>query len=208
LEQIRKGKRLKHAETNDKSTPTVAGAVVGAGNTAASGRPVQARSSVPAQHRQQIPGMFAGGTAQLKPIRRELSPEKPTVSIKPPAVRSSVVAAKPPKSESATVATRARPPPLPTRPSGQAATVAEIPKRQPPAIPARKPPPPIPKRQSVASATVPARHSAAQAKHLPSAPSAASRTVANARPTPTTEGRWTFHPDSDLPRPRPYQPRT
>ncbi|KAI6151886.1 hypothetical protein BKA82DRAFT_4104486 [Pisolithus tinctorius] len=135
LKQIQAGKKLRKAETNDRSAPMVetksgGGGMVGAPGVArASSSPVAARPSSGAGGPPQLGNLFAGGLPKLKPAGQNNLAKPPTFG-KPPLV---------PKRGTPAVTASTAPPSRPTPPRPPTAPPAALPGRPAPALPSRSP---------------------------------------------------------------------
>ncbi|KAF8558757.1 hypothetical protein OG21DRAFT_1595063 [Imleria badia] len=186
LKQIQAGRKLKKAETNDRSAPLVdskpGGAGAGAGPRAPTSAPALPSGGGPPQ----LGSLFAGGMPRLKPAGQG-SLAKPPPLGKPPAVPGRSVPSPAPSAPPPSRAT----PPKPSTPAPPPPSAPTLPTRAAPALPSRAPaiptraPPPQTRVTPSPPATVPAPPRRPPPPPRTASPPAASQAHPPVRPPPS-----------------------
>ncbi|CAI1624739.1 hypothetical protein SEUBUCD646_0L03810 [Saccharomyces eubayanus] len=135
LGDIRKGMRLKKAETNDRSAPTVGGGVVsstsGSSGALNNNRPSMSAPPIPGMGPPQLSGILAGGIPKLKHVNHNANiSSTPSLHAPPiPGAAPSVAAPPIPKGPLSSA------PPIPNVPSSSAPPIPSVPLSAAPPVP-------------------------------------------------------------------------
>ena len=146
LGDIRKGMKLKKAETNDRSAPIVGGGVVssasGSSGTVSSKGPSMSAPPIPGMGAPQLGDILAGGIPKLKHINNNAS-TKPSPSASAPPIPGAVPSVAAPPIPNAPLSPA---PAVPSIPSSSAPPIPDIPSSAAPPIPIvpSSPAPPLP----------------------------------------------------------------